>query len=234
MWVMSGTRPLETYRSAEKRMRSRGRSRGIGGRHRVARVALRPALQQVEVAPVGGELHVHRHAHLLAQQLEDRAHPGHEGGVRGQTLEGDHHVGSRAGPSRSRSGGGGRRCRGPTPTCSSAGYSGPHSRRRSAISSVSNRRVLQVDDVDLARGVAHDLVGGDVDPQPGLAGRDEHRVVVAHAVHGAGAEAGHEAHQAVLAPDARRPAELVVAERHAGERRAGSRGRRGCRRPPGS
>ena len=41
-----------------------------GRRDRVAREALRPALQQVEVAAVRGELDVHRRADALAQQLE--------------------------------------------------------------------------------------------------------------------------------------------------------------------
>ena len=78
---------------------------------------------------------------------------------------------------------------------------------------------LDVDDVDLARGVAQDLVLGDVDAQPRLAGGDENRVVVADAVDGARAEARHQAHEPVVALDARRPAELVVAERDAGVRR---------------
>ena len=78
---------------------------------------------------------------------------------------------------------------------------------------------FEVDEIDPARRVAHDLVGGDVDAQPGLPGREEHRIVVRQAIDGARAEARHEAHEAVLAADPRGPAQLVVAEGDAGVRR---------------
>ena len=76
---------------------------------------------------------------------------------------------------------------------------------------------LQVDDVDLLRRIVDDLLRRDVDAQPRLAGRDEHRIIVAHAVDGARAETGNRADEAVLALDPGGPAELVPAERDAGE-----------------
>ena len=99
------------------------------------------------------------------------------------------------------------------------GIFGPHSARTSFTRDRLEAPRLHVDDVELSRRVADHLVRRDVDPQPGLARRDQHRVVVAQAVDGARPEAGHETHETVLALDPRRPAELVVGERDAGERR---------------
>ncbi len=78
---------------------------------------------------------------------------------------------------------------------------------------------LQVDDVHGGLGVVLDHLGHDVDPQVGLPGADHEREVPAHAVHRPGAQAGHHADDAVLPPEPGRPAELVVAEGHAGEGR---------------
>ena len=77
---------------------------------------------------------------------------------------------------------------------------------------------LEVDDVGLLRRVARGLVRRLVHPQAGLAGGDEHRVVVGQPVDGARAEAGDDPQQPVLALDPRRPAELVVREPDARER----------------
>ncbi len=78
---------------------------------------------------------------------------------------------------------------------------------------------VEIDEVHPFRRVAQLLLGRDLRPQARLPRREEHGVVVAQAVDGARAQARHDAHEAVLAVDARRPAELVEAERHAAKRR---------------
>ena len=75
---------------------------------------------------------------------------------------------------------------------------------------------LQVDDVYALRRVLEHLFDGDVHPEVGLSGRDQHGVVVADPVDRARSQSRHEAHQSVTATDAGGPAKLVVAERHAG------------------
>jgi len=65
----------------------------------------------------------------------------------------------------------------------------------------------------------NDLFRHHIDSDAGLAGADQDGIIGAHAVDGSRPQAGHEAKDAVLSPDARRPAEFVVAEGDAGERR---------------
>ncbi len=78
---------------------------------------------------------------------------------------------------------------------------------------------LEVDDVDESWRVADDLVDRGVDPETGLAGHGEDRVVVADPVDGAGPEPGDQPDEAVGAPDSGRPTELVVGEGDPGDRR---------------
>ena len=52
---------------------------------------------------------------------------------------------------------------------------------------------LEVDDVDAPGRVTQDLLGRDVGAQPGLARRQQDRVVVGQAIDGARAQAGHDA-----------------------------------------
>ena len=171
---------------------------------------------------------------LLPEQAEQGAHPGEEGS--GPSSPSNVTTSCAARPLQSIRTAGGCALR-PRARRSAAtpGISGPALREEvlRGLDGLEASR-LQVDDVHLPGRVADDFVGCDVHPQAGLAGRDQHRVVVAEAVHGARAEARHEAHQAVFSLDPRRPAELVVREGDAGERRAGSTSRPGCRRPPGS
>jgi hypothetical protein len=75
--------------------------------------------------------------------------------------------------------------------------------------------LLEVDDIHFLRRVLQDLVGGHVGAQVGLTRGDERGIVVAGPIDGPRSKTGHQADQSVLAPDARRPAELVVAERDA-------------------
>ena len=93
--------------------------------------------------------------------------------------------------------------------------------RRSFAAVPSRRRFrrqfgLEVDDVNPLGRILQDLLDRHVDPQIRLPGRDQHRIVVGDAIDGAGAQARYEPEQAVLALDARRPAELVLAEGHPG------------------
>ena len=195
--------------------------RDVAGDHRrvaVVRKALRPALQEVEVLPVGGELEVDRAAQLLLEEPQERADLRHELRAGDEPLEGDdevlrlrlvvdHH----------------------RPVDPSVLEDGDHvldagetpsrlAKERFHLHRLEPSR-LEVDDVGAARRVADDLVGRHVHAQPRLAGGDEDRVVVADPVDGARPEPRNEPDEAVLAPDPRRPAELVVREGDAGERR---------------
>jgi len=78
---------------------------------------------------------------------------------------------------------------------------------------------VEVDDVHFFGRIALDFLGRGVGPQVGRTGRNQDGIVVADTVHGAGAEARHQPHEAVFALDARRPAEFVVRKRDARIRR---------------
>ena len=58
----------------------------------------------------------------------------------------------------------------------------------------------------------------DIGAKVGLAGRDQHRIVIHHTVHRASSQAGNQAEQSISAIDAGRPAKFIIAERHAGTR----------------
>ncbi len=137
----------------------------------------------------------------------------------GQALEGRHEVVGAAVPVEARRPDAGRRASTAENTCLNIGYFDPYCLSRSAMSTVAKRlasRLMRSTRLGEYRSCSS---GRDLGAQPGLARREQDGVVVAQAVDGARAEAGHEAHQAVFAADPRRPAELVVAERHAAERR---------------
>ena len=181
----------------------------------VGAVALRAALQQVEVLPVVGELDVHRRRHLLAQQRQQLAHAGHEGGVLHQAVEGEDQLVAlevEVRPDRAAHA-----------VAVDDGDHLPHAGVLAADLAQELPRLhrlegvrLEVDHVDPLRRVLERLVHGDVGAQPRLPGGDQHRIVVRHAVHGARAEPRDEPDQPVAALDPGRPAELVVVERHAG------------------
>ncbi len=71
---------------------------------------------------------------------------------------------------------------------------------------------FQVDNIHHGGRIMTYFIGADVHPERGLPRRNEHRVIVAHPVNGARAESRHKANEAVLTPEPRRPAELIVAE----------------------
>jgi len=78
---------------------------------------------------------------------------------------------------------------------------------------------LQIDDIDQVLGVLLDLLAARLRAEQRMGEGDHARVVVGDAIHRPRAQPGHHAQQAVLAADARTPAEGVAAEAHAGHRR---------------
>ena len=174
-------------------------------------VALGAALEQIEVLTVGRELDVHRHAEPFAKDIEERGHLRQERRVRDQSLEGDDRVlhcqvlerpglpdpfvlDDRQDPA-------GERQVVPDPDQELGdGYR-------------FQRSTVEIDDVDHLRRIAEDFVRCLVHPQSRLAGGEEHGKIVGHPVHGPRPQPGDDPNQSVLAPDPRRPPELVVAER---------------------
>ena len=163
-----------------------------------------------------GKLDIDRGLELVLQGFQDGIHPRDEIAVAEQTLESHHRVVTSEVAS--------QRPRQAQPVLLQDRHQLVH--QRIIISALFQQIPdfqgletvgLQVDHVDLLRRIADLLIQGHVDPQVRLAGRDQHRVVVAEAVDRPGAEAGHQADQPVLPLDAPRPAEFIVAEGHAGE-----------------
>ncbi len=181
--------------------------------------ALGPALQQVEVLAVRGDLDVHRRAQGLAQDLEEGAHAGEEGRVGDQSLE-RHHRGLP------------RQVDEPSGTADAVvtgdGHDLPQERYGQALAPGGEEGGhvdgleapgLEIDHVQLLRRVVHGLVAGLIHPQARLARGHQHGIVVAEAIDRPRPQPWDEPQQAVLAPDAGRPAQLVVAEGHAREDR---------------
>ncbi len=99
----------------------------------------------------------------------------------------------------------------------SHGRPSPYCRRKADSSTVSKEPLSTFITSIFLGAVALRLVGSLVQPQTGLTGRHQHRIVVRKPVHRPSSEAGNDPQKAVLATDARRPAELVVAEADACE-----------------
>jgi hypothetical protein len=184
------------------------RGRGVLG------VALGPALQQVEVVPVRGELDVDRGAELRPQESHELRDLRHERRVLEDALERDDELVLLP-------------VRLETHRTAHAVVVDDRedlARARELLAVVPDQVVdphgregvlVQVQDVHHLRRVTQDLVRRDVHSQLGLSRGHEDGVVVGHPVDRPRAQAGHHADQAVLAADPARPAELVVAEGHA-------------------
>ncbi len=213
--VIAGRQPLDTYRLAVKPGFSAGMSWGIGKRAG-RRAALHPALEQVQVLPIVGELDVDRPADFALEQAEqavnllgqrrfvDQAVEGEDQVV---ALQVDVHPGG--------------------PPQAGAVVNRNHLVNERQFGAVLADEVecldglegvgLQVDRIDLLRGIVKHLLLGDIHAQARLPRSDENRIVVAHAIDRARAQAGHHPEQPVLAADAGRPGQLVAAEGDAGE-----------------
>ncbi len=167
----------------------------------LVREALRPALEQVEVLPVGGELQIDRTTELLLQEPEERPHLWYEGGRADEPFEGDDEV-ARLAPVVDHHGSverpvleDGNHLLDPGKLVAGFAEEGLELDRLEL-------HRLEVDDVDFPRGVPDDGLRPDVRAQTRLARREQHRVVVADPVDGARAEARNQPDEAVVPPDA--------------------------------
>src|SRR5664279_156676 len=183
-------------------------------RDRIATVALGPALQEIKVLTVVGELDVHRRAQLGLQKSQQLANPRHERRLPDQAFEAENHIAGAKVWDR------------PDSLLNAVMLNDRHKmanlRVVGAAVTQQFQRIyglkcigFQIDHVDSLRRVLQHLFHGNVDSEVGLSRRDQHRIVVVYAVNRACSQSRHEADQSVSATDSGRPTELVVTERDA-------------------
>ena len=181
-------------------------------------IALRAALEEIEIFPVVREFDVHRHAEGLLEDFHDFLHLPDEARVLDESGELDDHI---VAPRIIQ---GGIRLTKRRPVVNGQD---PLPEREFGSDLAEDlvdgvgfeTPAFHVDDVDESLGVIDGFLRHHGHMDARLAGADENGIIVFHPVDGPRPQSRNHSQQAVLASKAGRPAELVVTERHSGQGR---------------